>query len=93
MTEHSRPVLARKARLRFDAISQAYVLLSPERGLVLNATATAVAQLCNGDLTVADLIARLAVQYPECPPQLLAQEVRDFLQTLERRGLLQEEAA
>ena len=93
MTENSRPVLAAKARLRFDPVSKGYLLLSPERGLVLNATASALVRLCTGDHTVTGLIARLTEPYPDCPPRVIAEDVLDFLNSLERRGLLRESAA
>ena len=53
MDASSRPRLAPKARLRFDRKSSRYMLLYPERGLVLNATAADVVQLCTGEHTVA----------------------------------------
>ena len=48
MTQHSRPTLTRKARLRFDRISGEYLLLSPERGLILNGPASEILRLCTG---------------------------------------------
>ena len=44
MDASSRPCLAPKARLRFDRKSSRYMLLYPERGLVLNPTAADVLQ-------------------------------------------------
>jgi len=40
--------LARKARLRFDRHAGSFVLLGPERGLVLNPSAAAIVRLCDG---------------------------------------------
>ena len=42
-----RPRLAGKARLRFDRKGERYMLLYPEKGLVLNDTATAIVKLPN----------------------------------------------
>ena len=42
----SRPRLAAKVRLRYDRKAERYMLLYPEKGLVLNPTAADVAQLC-----------------------------------------------
>ena len=39
ITSESRPMLAAKARLRWDRQTSRYLLLYPERGLVLNPTA------------------------------------------------------
>jgi Coenzyme PQQ synthesis protein D (PqqD). len=48
ISTESRPRLASKARLRFDRKSSRYMLLYPERGLVLNPTAADVLQRCDG---------------------------------------------
>ncbi len=43
-------------RLRFDALSNTNVLLSPERGLRLNASASEVLARCTGQLTVREIV-------------------------------------
>jgi pyrroloquinoline quinone biosynthesis protein D len=55
-----RPRLARRARLRFDELTRAHVLLCPERGLLLNEPAAAILLLCGGDHTVDEIASRLA---------------------------------
>jgi hypothetical protein len=72
--------LARRARLRWDARDGRYLLLYPERGLLLNRTAGAILELCAGVLTI-PAIAR-AVGGP------LA-EVQAFLEELARRDLVE----
>jgi coenzyme PQQ biosynthesis protein PqqD len=59
----SRPRLAAKVRLRYDRKAERYMLLYPEKGLVLNPTAADVAQLCTGEHTVGAIIAQLAAIY------------------------------
>jgi pyrroloquinoline quinone biosynthesis protein D len=84
----ARPRLAAKARLRWDRKSERYMLLYPERGLVLNATAADVVRLCTGELTVAAIVDQLATKYTEQPLEALQAEVQTFLTRLAERGLL-----
>ena len=90
MTQHSRPALTRNTRLRFDRISGEYLLLSPERGLILNGPASQIVRLCTGANTLAMMIDRLATAHPDCPRTLLAQDLRQFLHELKNRGLVHE---
>lgn len=54
-----RPKLNRGARLRFDEHSNRYVLLSPERALLLNTSAGEVVRRCDGTRTVAQIVGEL----------------------------------
>jgi len=55
--------VAPKARLRWDKIEQRHVLLSPERGLSLGATAAEIVQLCDGTRTAAGVEAACVERY------------------------------
>jgi pyrroloquinoline quinone biosynthesis protein D len=88
ISAESRPRLAAKARLRFDRRSARYLLLYPERGLVLNVTATDVLQRCTGELTVNAIVDELARKYGQEPPAV-AEEVLRFLRAMADRGLVQ----
>jgi coenzyme PQQ biosynthesis protein PqqD len=85
----SKPALAPKARLRFDATSGGYLLLYPERGLALNPTAASILKLCNGELTVDAIVERLEQDYADRPRAELQKDVIEFLEEMARRGLLQ----
>jgi pyrroloquinoline quinone biosynthesis protein D len=63
LTEASRPVLPRYARLHYDKVRGAWVLLVPERVLVPDDTAVEILQLCDGKRTIADIIDVLAAKY------------------------------
>jgi coenzyme PQQ biosynthesis protein PqqD len=84
----SRPRLAKKARLRFDRKSDRFLLLYPERGLVLNPTAADVLQLCTGEHTVATIVERLAAKYGGATAAV-EREVQDFLAAMLDRGLVE----
>ena len=88
ISAESRPRLASKARLRFDKKSSRYMLLYPERGLVLNPTAADVLQRCDGERTVGSIVEELTRQYGH-QATAVEQEVMHFLQAIADRGLLQ----
>jgi pyrroloquinoline quinone biosynthesis protein D len=84
----TRPRLAAKARLRWDRKDGRHMLLYPERGLVLNATAADVVQLCTGELTVEAIVEKLAEKYTTQPREDLEREILTFLGRLAERGLV-----
>ena len=84
----TRPRLAAKARLRWDRKGERHMLLYPERGLVLNATAADVVQLCTGELTVEAIVEKLAEKYTTQPRGELEREILTFLGRLAERGLV-----
>ena len=85
----TRPRIASKARLRYDRKAERYMLLYPEKGLVLNPTAAEIAKLCTGEHSVAAIVTRLASQYGKDAASIES-EVMKFLSALAERGLLQE---
>jgi pyrroloquinoline quinone biosynthesis protein D len=91
MSAESRPRLAAKARLRFDRRTNRHLLLYPERGLELNATAAEIVKLCTGTHTVRAILAHLAATPGAPPPDVVAHEALAFLDRLAARGLLRDE--
>jgi coenzyme PQQ biosynthesis protein PqqD len=85
----SRPRLAPKVRIRYDRKTSRYMLLYPERGLVLNGTAADVAQLCTGEHTVRAIVEQLAAKYGQAAG-VVEREVLDFLATMADRGLVKD---
>jgi coenzyme PQQ biosynthesis protein PqqD len=81
--------LASKARLRFDRASGGYLLLYPERGLALNATAASILKLCDGALTVDGIVETLQREYADREAAELRRDVLEFLEEMSTRGLLQ----
>lgn len=72
------PRLAPHARLTFDPARQRHVLLTPETVTLLNDTGAAILELCDGDRTVAEIVAQLRGQYD----RVADDEVRAFLADL-----------
>jgi coenzyme PQQ biosynthesis protein PqqD len=83
-----KPKLAPKAKLRLDPKTGKYILLYPEKGLLLNPTGAAILKLCNGEQSLSAIIATLAVEF-QSSPEALGLEVLTFVQGLLDRGLLQ----
>ena len=90
IAREARPRLASKARLRFDRHENQHMLVYPEKGMVLNATAAAVAELCTGEHSVAEIIEQLAARHSAAPRERIEQDVLGFLEQLAQRGLLRE---
>lgn len=59
----ARPHLAPGVRLHFDETRQAWMLLAPERILMLDETSLDIVQRCNGTTPIATLIDDLAQAY------------------------------
>ena len=86
----TRPRLAARARLRFDRHAGAWLLLYPERGLALNATAAAVAQLLTGEHGVDAIVDRVHATAPDVARPVVERDVLAFLDQLRDRRLLED---
>jgi coenzyme PQQ biosynthesis protein PqqD len=82
---HSRPHLRQGVRLQWDELRQKYFLLMPESALMLNSTAAAVLELCNGERTVKAIAVELANRYRG---EDVENDVRELLLRMSDRGLL-----
>jgi pyrroloquinoline quinone biosynthesis protein D len=78
LSAESQPRLARKARLRTDRVTGETLLLYPEHGLILNASAAAILRLCDGR-AVGDIATTLGAPITD---------VLELLTTLRDRGLV-----
>src|SRR4051812_9071544 len=89
VSEASRPVLPRHAKLKFDATRQVWVILAPERVLAPDEIAVEVLQLCDGVRRVADMVDELAAKYA-AEREAIATDVIAMLQDLADKGFLTE---
>lgn len=85
----ARPRISDRARMKIDRRSGRYVLLYPERGLVLSPTAAEIVERCRGEQTVVEIAAALAVRYAPVSHEIIDTELRSFLEDLRVRGLLE----
>jgi len=86
-----KPKLAPKAKLRLDPKTGKYVLLYPEKGLLLNATGAAILKRCTGELTLSEIVDELAHEFPG-ESDALGSDVLAFVHGLLERGLVQAES-
>ena len=89
VSEASRPVLPRHAKLKFDETRKVWVILAPERVLAPDEIAVEVLQLCDGVRSVADMVDQLAAKYA-APREAIATDVVAMLQDLADKGFLTE---
>jgi pyrroloquinoline quinone biosynthesis protein D len=87
VTEATKPVLPRHAKLRFDETRQRWVILAPERVLAPDDIAVEVLQLCDGVRSVAEMIDQLAVKYT-AERDAISGDVIAMLQDLADKGFL-----
>ena len=89
VSEASRPVLPRHAKLRFDETRQRWVILAPERVLAPDEIAVEILQLCDGARSVAQMIDQLAAKYV-ADRAAIGADVIAMLQDLADKGFLTE---
>jgi pyrroloquinoline quinone biosynthesis protein D len=84
ITDTSKPRLADKARLKWDAVREKNLLLFPEGVLVLNKTAHDVLTLCDGQRTIAEIVKTVATQYA-VEANAIDADVKEILQKLAQK--------
>ena len=89
VSEATRPVLPRHAKLKFDETRQVWVILAPERVLAPDEIAVEVLQLCDGVRNVGDMADGLAQKYA-APREAILTDVIAMLQDLADKGFLTE---
>lgn len=85
ISDDARPRLAPKARLKWDEARKKHLLLFPEGVLVLNPTARDVVALCDGTLTVEEIVKKLGEQYKA---DTIRSDIHELVSRLADRGLV-----
>ena len=83
------PRLAAKARLRWDKREQKYLLIYPERGILLNASAGAILSRCDGVRTIDAIVLELATSTEDADAARIRADVEAFLDEMRKRGVLE----
>lgn len=81
----NRPRLSRQTRLDWDNVREQHVLLAPEGVIVLNQTGANILELCDGERTFGEIVAKLHAKYSSVSEE----EVRGFLDQLVARRLVE----
>ena len=89
ITEQSRPVLARHAKLKFDESRQVWGILVPERVLAPDEIAVEILQLCDGARNVDQIIDVLAAKFT-ADRAMIGADVIAMLRDLAEKGFLVE---
>ena len=79
------PRLRPGVRLIADRVTGRHVLIGPERGLVLDDTATAIVKLVDGARTIDAIVEALAVG---APVEVVRRDVAAFLEALAARRMV-----
>jgi pyrroloquinoline quinone biosynthesis protein D len=83
------PRLSRNARLRWDHREERFMLLYPERGLVLNDAAYAALSLCNGERRTHEVASILARRFALDDVDAVLETLNVFLGRLGKLGVLE----
>jgi len=81
------PKLAAKARLRWDKREKRYLLIWPERGILLNDSAGAILSRVDGARTVDAIVADIATVANADAARIRA-DVEAFLEEMRKRGVI-----
>lgn len=79
-----RPILARHARYRWDALRRQHQIVFPEGVLMLNESGASIIRHCDGR-PLGELIAALEAEFQDAP---IETDVPTFLQRLFEKGLI-----
>lgn len=85
----SRPRLAAKARLRLDRKTDRTMILFPEKGIELSATAADIIRLCTGEASVSSIVDQLHAKYAASDRAAVEREVLAFLNAMRDRCLIE----
>lgn len=83
IAEQSVPFLAPTFRFQWEEVQNCHVILYPEGMVKLSASAGEILRRCDGQRSVADIVADLARQFPG---HNLAPDVKKFLEDAHEHG-------
>jgi pyrroloquinoline quinone biosynthesis protein D len=87
VSPHSVPSLPKHVRIQYDPVRQAFAVLSPEKIFWPNEISLDILRHCDGNSTVAQIIAGLSAEY-DAGPEDIAGDVVSFLQEWSDRLLV-----
>ncbi|HUC18703.1 MAG TPA: pyrroloquinoline quinone biosynthesis peptide chaperone PqqD [Acetobacteraceae bacterium] len=87
LTETSRPGLSPHTRMKNDAARGGWVLLAPERVLMLDAIAAEILALCDGTAEIGAIADELARRHA-APREEVLDDIIEMLQGLRDKGLV-----
>lgn len=86
LTDESRPRLA--TGCRWGSHGEEPVILYPEGMIRLQATGRSILELCDGQRSVQEIVASLALRYTSADPVRIRSDVSAFLESLRQKRIV-----
>ncbi len=81
-------MLNKHYRFQWEPAQQCHVLLYPEGMIRLSETAAHILQRCLVSTTYTQVVAQLCKEFPDAPAEVIAADVREFIDEAHQQGWL-----
>ena len=82
------PKLPRHAKLRYDEARKKWIINAPERVFELDEIAAEIMQMIDGNLSINQIVDKLANKFENAPKEQISQDVIIMLQSLADKGFV-----
>ena len=82
------PKLPRHAKLRYDEARKIWIINAPERVFELDAIASEIIQMVNGEDSVENIVDELCKKFEGAPKEIIAKDTLSMLQSLADKGFI-----
>ena len=88
LTENDIPKLPRHAKLRYDEARKKWIINAPERVFELDEIAAEIMQMIDGNLSINQIVDKLANKFENAPKEQISKDVIIMLQSLADKGFV-----
>ena len=82
------PKLPRHAKLRYDQARKKWIINAPERVFELDEIAAEIMQMLDGNLSIKQIVDKLAIKFANAPVEQISKDVVLMLQSLADKGFV-----
>jgi pyrroloquinoline quinone biosynthesis protein D len=82
------PKLPRHAKLRYDEARKKWIINAPERVFELDEIAAEIMQMIDGNLSISQIVDKLANKFENAPKEQISKDVIIMLQSLADKGFV-----
>lgn len=82
------PKLPRHAKLRYDEARKKWIINAPERVFELDEIAAEIMQMIDGNLSINQIVDKLANKFKNAPKEQISKDVIIMLQSLADKGFV-----
>ena len=82
------PKLPRHAKLRYDEARKKWIINAPERVFELDEIAAEIMQMIDGNLSIKQIVDKLANKFENAPKEQISKDVIIMLQSLADKGFV-----